>query len=466
MAGLRYNRMKITFLVRLIGLEMLNPTRMMMCLLLFMLSMPTFAQNIEKMEEGWVLDQTNTFSRAEFDALNSLCEEVNRKAGAELVVVLIPSTNGIDYVRFAENLFDDWGVGSAAKNDGILIFVAKQDRKIRIALGDGIDSEGHQAMAQEIYERVVKPNFRAGKFGEGTYLAAYQCAEQILGLQELESPKSLSEVSVHLPEGSNGSVNPPTDDPVDVESSSENVNNAPSTEIDDKVNEESPEEVADEILDDIRRRTDPNFGHSEPVKIAKKRERDKKGPLVLLFLLTGGTIGVGGVALVGGRYLLRGRTRVCPKCQEAMAKLDEQADDEYLEPPELIEERLGSVNYDVWACLTCEDVIKLRYGVFFSRYSNCPQCRRKTKNKISRTVVRATEHSGGVVEVTETCANCSYHNRYTYRTPRKNRSSNGMSSGFGGGRRGSSGGGRSSSSRGGRSFGGGRTSGGGGGGGW
>ena len=458
---------------------MLKPTNVSYSLFVVLLTMLVtssglFAQgNVKRPKEGtWVSDATNSFNVAELEALNKLCDEINQKSGAEVVVVMIPSTNGVDYIEFATDLFNLWGIGSAADNNGVLIFVAKQDRKFYLTLGEGIDTDGQAAMSQSIFDRVVKPNFREGKFGEGTYLAAFQCAEQVLGLQDLEAPKSLSEVSLNLPENSaepaeNPAANQPNSPPA-------NTSNNPPPDDTEQSLQQSPEEVADEVLQDIRRRHDPNFERNRnnnarnnlPRRNAKKK--NDAGPLMLLFLITGGTIGLGGVALIGGRFLLRGRTRVCPKCQSAMDKLDEQQDDEYLEPPEQLEERLGSVNYDVWACMTCEDVIKLRYGVFFSRYSVCPQCTRKTKSKISRTLVAATEQRGGVVEVTESCANCSYHHQYTYRTPRKSRSSSGTSSRLGGGgRRSGSFTSRSGrSSGGGRSFGGGRSSGRGGGGGW
>ena len=170
-----------------------------------------------------------------------------------------------------------------------------------------------------------------------------------------------------------------------------------------------------------------------------------------------GALGLGGLGLVvGGRYWIRYRPRDCEHCNDRRVLLDEAQDDEFLDPPERLEERIGSVDYDVWACLTCEQVAKIRYGKFWTRYSFCPQCEYATKAKITRTLIAATTSHGGKVLVEESCCNCSYYDGHTNHTPRIRKSSS-SSSGFGGGSRGGGGG---------SGFGGGRSSGGGASGSW
>ena len=158
--------------------------------------------------------------------------------------------------------------------------------------------------------------------------------------------------------------------------------------------------------------------------------------------------------MFGGRYYLRYRPRHCPNCSEEMILLKEDKDDTFLEDPEIVEENLGSVDYDVWACLKCEEVLKLRYGKLFTRYSKCPKCWYITVHRIERVLVNATYTHGGKVRVVERCKSCNYHRSYSYQTPMKVRStSSGSGSSFGGG-------------GGGSGFGGGSSSGGGAGGGW
>ena len=137
---------------------------------------------------------------------------------------------------------------------------------------------------------------------------------------------------------------------------------------------------------------------------------------------------------------------MCETCRLDRVLLTEVQDDDFLNKPQRIEEEIGSVDYDVWACLECEDVIKLRYGRWMTRYSRCPDCSYVTRFKITETVVRATTMNGGLVRVKEFCKNCDYQHTYTYATPRKQSSSSGSSGGsvFSGSSGGSSGGGFSS----------------------
>ncbi len=165
-------------------------------------------------------------------------------------------------------------------------------------------------------------------------------------------------------------------------------------------------------------------------KRAAHQKYQRRRSLLPWFL---GTLGLGGLVLViGGRYWIRYRPRECEVCNDGRVMLDEVKDDEFLDPPERLEERIGSVDYDVWACLTCEEVLKIRYGKFWTRYSFCPQCEYATRSKITRTLIQATTSHGGKVLVEESCCNCDYYDRHTYYTPRVVKSSS-SSSGFGGG---------------------------------
>jgi uncharacterized protein len=153
-------------------------------------------------------------------------------------------------------------------------------------------------------------------------------------------------------------------------------------------------------------------------------------------------------ALVGFRKWRRRRPRRCPQCQARMTRLDEVADDEHLSKGELAEERVGSVDYDVWRCPSCAHHFTLRYPKWLSQYKSCPQCHHKTLQSTTETIKRATTSGEGTARVTETCGFCTFTNEFTKTLPRLSESSSS-----------SSGGGSSSSSS--SSFGGGSSGGGG-----
>jgi uncharacterized protein len=106
----------------------------------------------------------------------------------------------------------------------------------------------------------------------------------------------------------------------------------------------------------------------------------------------------------------------CPRCQEKMMKLDEAAEDAYLQPSEKVEERIGSVDHQIWVCPACGETKKLQ-SMRFSKYKPCPECSAKTLRSESWTIETATYYQDGKVHVEETCANCPYTRSYVYATP-------------------------------------------------
>lgn len=151
----------------------------------------------------------------------------------------------------------------------------------------------------------------------------------------------------------------------------------------------------------------------------------------------------------------RNRARRCPKCRSLMQRLTEQLDDEELDPGQRMEERLKSVDYDVWSC-TCGETLVLPYKAVLTKYKECPSCHRRTATVVRVVTKQPNYTSRGEARDTTTCKFCKATSvRYVSlpkRTPPSATSSRGSSFGSSG------------SSSGGSSFGGsGRSSGGGGG---
>jgi len=157
----------------------------------------------------------------------------------------------------------------------------------------------------------------------------------------------------------------------------------------------------------------------------------------------GGAIALGGTALASAVIFSqwqRQRQRQCPHCRTEMIRLDEQADDAFLNTSQQKEESLQSVDYDVWQCPSCGHHQTLSYGSFFSQYRKCPRCSTRALEVRSTTTRQPTYTHTGEEKITENCRHCSHHDT-RYRTiPRRTRSSS-SSGGSGGG---SGGGGRSS----------------------
>lgn len=206
----------------------------------------------------------------------------------------------------------------------------------------------------------------------------------------------------------------------------------------------------------VREETSPRAGlvRGTPSVSVNAPDRDGGGlPGPLVGILGGlGVIGAGIGGGVGYRRWKRKRPRPCPKCGTMMRRLDEQKDDDHLEQGAKAEERIGSIDWDVWECPSCGETLEIPYKQFFSRFSDCPQCKRHTvESGAAVTLVAATTSSSGTSQTKHICKHCGHAWTTTATIARISTSSGSSSSGTGF----SSGGG------GGSSFGGGSAGGGG-----
>jgi len=178
-----------------------------------------------------------------------------------------------------------------------------------------------------------------------------------------------------------------------------------------------------------------------------------QGPSSNPWLVSGivlGGLGAAGAGIRGVFYVRRNRKRKCPKCGREMHRLTETGDDDFLSAGQKFEEKIGSVDYDVWQCECGEVLLPLAYKKLLSAYSECPECHVRAQKTSRRTIRAATTSSTGVAEKTFYCESCK-------RTKKQRIVLSQISSS-------SSSGGGSSSSGGGSSFGGSGSSSGGGGG--
>jgi uncharacterized protein len=188
---------------------------------------------------------------------------------------------------------------------------------------------------------------------------------------------------------------------------------------------------------------------SEPVELASaKSDSYDRTPWGIGTVLAG--IGSAVVAAIGSitgwRRWRRHRRRRCPACGTRMTRLEESEDDAQLAGGQQAEERVGSVDYDVWTCGNCSHHFTLRYPKWITRYAKCPQCSNRTNLSTETVIESATTSHSGRAKVVERCAFCTFRREYTKTLPRiqASSSSGGSSSGgssFGGG---SSGGGGAS----------------------
>jgi uncharacterized protein len=144
----------------------------------------------------------------------------------------------------------------------------------------------------------------------------------------------------------------------------------------------------------------------------------------------------------------RRRPRACPRCGRKMHRVGESDDDAFLEPGQVVEERIKSVDYDVWEC-DCGEHLVLPYKAFFTSYTKCRECQRRTAKASRHVLDHATTVSSGRARDSYRCKACEATWDVMVTLPIIVASSGGSGSGGGGGGGSSFGGSGSSSGAGG-----------------
>ncbi len=133
-------------------------------------------------------------------------------------------------------------------------------------------------------------------------------------------------------------------------------------------------------------------------------EPDEPAP-TWLWMLPTGLVALGG-GTAGALYWRRHHRRRCPNCGRTMERLSESADDAELDHGQRVEERVKSVDYDVWKCPGCAETIVLPYGRVFSSYRKCDACGRKTMRTARKILKKASYTATGLAEDTHFCEAC------------------------------------------------------------
>ena len=114
-----------------------------------------------------VIDLTNTLDSGTAQRLKQQLADLEQRKGAQVAVLLVPTTGSADIEGYANQLFRAWKLGRKDVNDGILLVVAKDDRKVRIEVGYGLEGIVTDLLAHRIIEEQITPAFRQGDFAGG-----------------------------------------------------------------------------------------------------------------------------------------------------------------------------------------------------------------------------------------------------------------------------------------------------------
>lgn len=136
---------------------------------------------------GRVVDKAEMLSPAAEAKITQMLQAHEQGTTEQVVVVTVPNLQGYPIEDFGYQLGRHWGIGQKDKDNGALLIVAKQERKIRIEVGYGLEGRLTDAASFTIINQIITPAFKQGQFEQGIGNGAAAMV-QVLGGQPLAVP--------------------------------------------------------------------------------------------------------------------------------------------------------------------------------------------------------------------------------------------------------------------------------------
>lgn len=364
----------------------------------------------------YVTDPDNYLGNEAKNKINTMLSQLRDSNSVETAIVVLPSIGNDDIDDFATRLFTHWGIGKASNDNGLLIIAVMDQRQVVFRTGYGIEGVLPDVLCSRIIREYIIPSFRQGEYGRGMT----QAVEQTLHI--IMTPEASSELLA--------------------------VDNRETRGID----EEDKAilltllycyvilSLIISFLLTIRLNRTIKQYKSQPYECYKELNSSLS---ILIITAIFFPIWCAFVLARCKRTMkqMREMPRQCPQCNAAMQRLSEEEDNYYLTPQEDAEERIGSVDYDVWLCKQCNDIEVFRFDQNNTKYQECPYCHAKTYSLTHDHIVTpATTLSAGKGEKVYNCYYCKARKVVPYIIPMivvpKSGSGGGGSSfggGFGGG---------------------------------
>lgn len=388
----------------------------------------------------YVADEAGILTRTELDEINERLWNLREQTSVEMAVAILKDLDGKEIQPYSVGLFEEWGLGKSDKDNGVLLVVDMGGHKAFITTGYGVEGVLPDITCTRIIREKMVPLMHEGKSGEAI-VAAVNITASIL-----EDPSVAGEL---------------------LSGETEAYDRGPDTLDREALLNALMWIVAIVTLfgiilfirDCVRVKKLDNYHRA-------KMWRSEMPLFWVMALFSAGILLP--VALLGlyNYYRSRNSRIKCPTCGAKMNKLSEDKDNELLNRSQDFEERLGTVDYDVWLCPECGTVERFPFRENQSTYMECPACHTVALRLVSDRIIKypTTRQSGMGVKTYE-CLFCHHKEERPYKIPPKDDNSKllaGMALGAALGSSGRSSGGSGFSG----GFGGGHTGGGGGGAGW
>ena len=346
----------------------------------------------------FVADPDNALSAQTEARLNLMLSQMRKNLTVEpMVVVVNEATDELTPEDFATELFGEWGLGKADLDNGLLIYVDLSSHAVVIRPGYGLEG----ALPDITLGRIIREKFIPAAQTGDIDQAVLSTASTINSI--ISDPNLAEEYRSKEADADESGVD---DDDIDAFKFYLSVMALAA--------------VVMLILLIYKM-----------VSLRGKSDYDKYralAPLKAPYLVLG--VGGLGIPLVATIPLIialnrwRNKPHICPNCSTKMNKVDEVHDNDYLNPAQDLEERIGSVDYDVWLCPQCGETDILAYTLPSSTYSECDNCHYRTLRPTGYRIVKqpTSLHKGLAVKEYE-CLNCHHHRQDKIELPKEHSAS-------------------------------------------
>jgi uncharacterized protein len=427
--------------------------------------------NTKLVNGSYVSDPDKILSDDAVGQINATLKALEDSTTAQVAVVILGSIGENDIFEFAEKLFNNWHLGQAQNDNGLLILFVQGQKTIRFHTGDGMEAILPDARCKQIQRDYMVPKFKEGDVNAGMIEGVAAVARVI------EDPTFTEEVVSTTS----------TDKFTYTEFMTAyflfygilflatwffKANNYRFADSEGRAKDSYPQQSLKRSTWLIVYGLIPSIivilfsfsGFNDDVFFAfftlyfyfigaliarlirlqsvingllKKQQFYKATELVKstqwYWFLIGLVFPIPFfiyffIHLYRKRYY-RNYPRTCCQCTAKMKRLSEKDDDEFLSDSKRMEEELKSGNYDVWLCLSCKATEEYFYKNPWSVYEKCPKCKTLAFYKeSSRTIRSASYSSSGEGENTNVCQFCKFTNVTTYSIAKLERSTSSSSS--------------------------------------
>ncbi len=121
-----------------------------------------------------VTDQAGMITPAHRQMLNAVLSQLHAKGGSQIAVLTMPNLSGLTIEQASIKIVDAWQLGSKANDNGVLLLVAHDERRMRIEVGQGLEGSLTDAYAKRIIDEAMAPLFKTGNVSDGIVVGIAQ----------------------------------------------------------------------------------------------------------------------------------------------------------------------------------------------------------------------------------------------------------------------------------------------------